>query len=89
MRIPVNNETPSNGKNGRGLLIGGGIGLGGSVLVTIMGMGWNAIRADLAETRIELRELRADLKEIQKLAAERGKAIPDLERRIEKLEKYK
>jgi len=33
--------------------------------------------------------LRADLKEIQKLAAERGKAIPDLERRIEKLEKYK
>jgi len=84
-----------NGKNGRGLLIGGGI--GGSVLVTVLSLGWTTLRSDMKDNRDEFRaavrelheennELRRDLKEIQRLAAERGKVIPEHERRLDRLE---
>ena len=74
-----------NGKNGSKLLIGGSI--GGTVLISLVTLGWNTVRSEIADARVEIRELRAELKEIQKLAAERGQVIPDHERRLQQLER--
>ena len=73
-------------KNGKVFTIIGNS-LGRSVLIGLAAIAWNALRSDIADNRAEIRELRRDVYEIQKLAAERGKTIPDLERRIERLER--
>ncbi len=82
----------TNGRNGKLLVVGGSIG-GASVLVAVLTIGWNALRSDMADmraevhdNRTEIRDLRTELRKIQDLAAERGKTIPELQRRIDQLE---
>lgn len=68
-----------------------GVTSGVTMLGTVQAMNTKlaVLEGELRDSKILLAEVRADLKEIQKLAAERGKSIPDLERRIERLENRK
>ena len=82
----------TNGRNGKLLVVSGSNG-GASVLVAVLTIGWNALRSDMTDmraeihdNRTEIRDLRVELRKIQDLAAERGKTIPELQRRIERLE---
>ena len=57
--------------------------------VQVMSTEIKQLKETVAGLREEIRELRHDLKSIQVLAAERGKTIPELERRIQALEDRK